>query len=84
MQKEAPGKIFIEAPTAGVGATCKSCAQCPWMAMNYLTNLLEVIETEKNEIDIDPDIREKAVVSLTRMLDFSEEYKLRLQPGPSS
>ena len=75
MQKEAPGKIFIEAPTAGVSATCKSCAACPWMAMNHLGNLLEIMETEKNEILVDPDIREKAVISLGRMLDFSEKHK---------
>ena len=30
----APGKTLIEAPTAGDSATCKSCAHCPWMAMN--------------------------------------------------
>jgi hypothetical protein len=36
MQLAAPGKTFIEAPTAGNSATCKSCAHCPWMAMNGL------------------------------------------------
>ena len=75
MQKEAPGKVFYEAPTAGTSATCKSCAACPWMAMNHLGNLLEVLETEKNEILVDPDIREKAVISLGRMLDFSEKHR---------
>ena len=34
MRAAAPGKRFIEAPTAGNSATCKSCAHCPWMAMN--------------------------------------------------
>jgi quinolinate synthase len=34
MRMAAPGKMFIEAPTAGNSATCKSCAHCPWMAMN--------------------------------------------------
>ena len=46
MRMSAPGKRFIEAPTAGNSATCKSCAHCPWMAMNALTNLAEVLETE--------------------------------------
>jgi quinolinate synthase len=36
MQQLAPGKTLIEAPTAGDSATCKSCAHCPWMAMNGL------------------------------------------------
>ena len=31
MMQMSPGKEFIAAPTAGNGATCKSCAQCPWM-----------------------------------------------------
>jgi hypothetical protein len=31
-----PTRLLIEAPTAGNGATCKSCAHCPWMAMNGL------------------------------------------------
>ena len=34
MQQVNPGKEFIIAPTAGQGATCRSCAHCPWMAMN--------------------------------------------------
>lgn len=80
MQQAAPGKVLIEAPTAGNSATCKSCAHCPWMAMNYLSNLLEVIETEKNEIHVDPVIREKAVISVERMLDFAAEHKARVQP----
>ncbi len=49
-----PGKIFIEAPTAGNGATCKSCAHCPWMAMNGLADLAHVLETGANEIHVDP------------------------------
>ncbi|MAK92489.1 MAG: quinolinate synthase, partial [Oleibacter sp.] len=36
MQQAAPGKLLIEAPTAGNGATCRSCAHCPWMGMNGL------------------------------------------------
>lgn len=75
MQQAVPGKKLIEAPTAGNGATCKSCAHCPWMAMSYLSNLLSVIEEEKNEIKVDPLIREKAVVCIERMLDFSAKLK---------
>ena len=40
-----PDKVFIEAPTAGNSATCKSCAHCPWMAMNGLAGLAHVLET---------------------------------------
>ena len=39
MKKAAPDKILIEAPTGGEGATCISCAHCPWMAMNNLLTI---------------------------------------------
>ncbi len=70
MKKAAPDKIFIEAPTAGEGATCKSCAHCPWMAMNGLHNLEAVLESGENEIHVAEEIREKAYRSTHRMLDF--------------
>ena len=70
MQKAAPGKIFLEAPTAGVGATCKSCAHCPWMAMNGLKKLARVLVSGDNEIFIDESVRAKAVLSINRMLEF--------------
>ncbi len=72
MRKAAPGKIFLEAPTSGVGATCKSCAHCPWMEMNTLDKLAQVLETGANEIHIDEAIRQKAVISIQRMLDFAK------------
>ena len=34
LQQVAPDKEFIVAPTGGTEATCRSCAQCPWMGMN--------------------------------------------------
>ena len=70
MQKAAPGKIFLEAPTAGVGATCKSCAHCPWMAMNGLKKLARVLANGDNEILIEESVRRKAVLSINRMLEF--------------
>jgi quinolinate synthase len=75
MQEAAPGKTFIEAPSAGVGATCKSCAHCPWMAMNNLEKLAQVLESGANEIHIEEAIRQKAVVSIQRMLDFAQSNR---------
>lgn len=75
MKQAAPGKKFIEAPTGGVGATCMSCAHCPWMAMNGLQNLAETLETGNNEIHVDEAIRVKALNSVTRMLDFARGLK---------
>ena len=75
MREEAPGKVLIEAPTGGHGATCLSCAHCPWMAMNGLRNLKRVLETGANEIHIDEVIRKKAVLPIERMLDFAARIK---------
>jgi quinolinate synthase len=81
MRAAAPGKIFIDAPTAGNSATCKSCAHCPWMAMNGLQNLLEVLETGRNEIRVDPEIGRKAQVCIDRMLDFAAAQKANVRPS---
>jgi len=75
MKKLAGDKQLIEAPTAGVGATCESCAHCPWMAMNSLNNLVSVLEDMNNEIIIDETIRKKALQPLTRMMLFGQETK---------
>lgn len=81
MRMAAPGKTFIDAPTAGNSATCKSCAHCPWMAMNGLRNLLEVLEREHNEIHVDEETRDKAVVCIDRMLDFAAQKKANVRPS---
>jgi quinolinate synthase len=75
MQLAAPGKTFIVAPTAGNSATCKSCAHCPWMAMNGLRNLLHVLENGDHEIHVDPVVGQKARVCIDRMLDFAAAKK---------
>ena len=71
MHEAAPGKRLIEAPTGGTGATCVSCAHCPWMAMNGLKNLLALLETGNNEIQVAEAIRVRAVRSINRMLEFA-------------
>ena len=73
MRKRLPGVAFIEAPTAGNGATCQSCAHCPWMAMNGLHNLLETLEgAPGHEVHVDPTIGRKAKVPIERMLEFAK------------
>lgn len=78
MTQYSPDKEFIAAPTAGNGATCKSCAQCPWMKMNDLKRLEKVLATGHNEIHIDEAVRVKAARSLRRMVDFANE---QIRPG---
>ncbi|MEJ7137838.1 quinolinate synthase NadA [Amphibiibacter pelophylacis] len=70
MRQLAPGKTLIEAPTAGNGATCKSCAHCPWMAMNALQGVVAGLEQRTGEIQVDEAIRARAQGGITKMLDF--------------
>ena len=72
MNSLAGNKQLIEAPIAGVGATCESCAHCPWMAMNSLRNLADTLEHMDNEIVVDEIIRVKAIKPLERMLSFQQ------------
>jgi quinolinate synthase len=73
MKEAAPGKVFIEAPTSGYSATCKSCAHCPWMAMNTLRKLEVALRTGTNEIHVDPEVGRKARLSIQRLLDFTRD-----------
>jgi quinolinate synthase len=74
MRKRVPGVNFIEAPTAGKGATCQSCAHCPWMAMNGLHNLLETLEgAPGHEVFVDPEIGRRAKMPIERMLQFAKQ-----------
>lgn len=80
MQQANPDKTFIEAPTAGNGATCKSCAHCPWMAMNGLKALEEaLINVDGHEVFVDEALAEKAMVPLTRMLNFAADLKVKVK-----
>jgi len=74
MQEAAPDKIFIEAPTSGKGATCVSCAHCPWMAMNSLRKVVECLETGSGEIHVDPELGKRARLPIQRLLDFAKEH----------
>lgn len=76
MRTLCPTKIFLEAPTAGVGANCTSCSHCPWMAMNGLLNLAEVLENDRQEILLDEAIIQRAVQPIQRMLAFARQIKL--------
>ncbi|QEA13049.1 quinolinate synthase NadA [Comamonas flocculans] len=76
-----PGKVFIEAPTAGNGATCKSCAHCPWMAMNSLAGVARALQTGSGEVHVDPALGLRARVPIDRMLAFTAGLKQGHAPG---
>lgn len=81
MQQAVPDKILLEAPTAGEGATCRSCAHCPWMAMNGLKAIAEGLEQggAQHEIEVDAVLREAALVPLNRMLSFAAELNVKVK-----
>jgi quinolinate synthase len=72
MQQAAPHKTLIAAPTVGEGATCVSCAHCPWMNMNSLQGLVRTLETGAHEIHIPEDIRQRAFGTVKRLLEFAK------------
>ncbi len=74
LRQQNPGKVFLEAPTAGNSATCKSCAHCPWMAMNGLAAVRHVLATGANEIHVDPALAERARRPIDRMLAFAAQH----------
>jgi quinolinate synthase len=81
LRMQNPGKIFHEAPTAGNSATCKSCAHCPWMAMNGLSDLARVLESGANAITVDPAVISRARLPIDRMLQFTAGLKNGQAPG---
>lgn len=76
-----PGKTFLEAPTAGNSATCKSCAHCPWMAMNGLADVARVLETGAGEVQVDSALGLRARLPIDRMLAFTAALKNRQPPA---
>ena len=73
MRQSAPGKTFVAAPTAGEGATCVSCAHCPWMKMNDLQRLIAVLQAKDTEVVIDEAIRVRAAVPIQRMVAYGQQ-----------
>jgi quinolinate synthase len=74
MRQLAPGKALFEAPTAGASATCKSCAHCPWMAMNSVRKLVQCLSDQAQPIELDPGVIRAARTCIERMLDFTARH----------
>ena len=66
LRKEMPDKVFIPGPTD----KC-ACADCRFMKMNTLEKVYEALRDEKPELIMPVELREKALVPLQRMLDWS-------------
>jgi quinolinate synthase len=79
MREQAPNKLLIECPTAGDGASCQSCAHCPWMGMNSLQTLAEALESGSNTIEVSAELREQALRPVQRMLNFAEQQGIHIK-----
>jgi len=66
LRRELPDKVFVPGPTE----KC-ACADCRYMKMNTLEKVYEALRDETPELIMPEDVREKALVPLQRMLDWS-------------
>jgi len=66
LRRELPGKVFIPGPTE----KC-ACADCRYMKMNTLEKAFEALRDETPELQMAPELREKAFVPMQRMLEWS-------------
>ena len=73
MQKKCPQTTFIPAPPND--STC-GCNECSFMRLNTLEKLYECLKNESPEITVDPEIAEKAVRPIQRMLEISAKLGL--------
>ncbi|MEA5411835.1 quinolinate synthase NadA [Synechococcus sp. BA-120 BA3] len=67
MRQRAPGKTFHEVP----GADGCSCNACPYMRLNTLEKLWQCLHTMAPAIELDEEIRQRALVPIERMLAMS-------------
>jgi quinolinate synthase len=68
MEKAAPEKTFIGVP--GGDGNC-NCNMCPYMALNTLEKLYVALRDLKPQIDLSPDLMDRARVPLERMLEMA-------------
>jgi quinolinate synthase len=68
MKKKSPGKLFIPAPP--IDSTC-GCSDCKFMKLHTLQKIYISLNREIFEVDVDPEISEKAVIPIRRMLEIS-------------
>jgi quinolinate synthase len=67
LRRELPHKEFIPGPTDHC-----ACADCKYMKMNTIGKLREALATGRPEVTLDESVREKALIPLQRMLEWSQ------------
>lgn len=73
MQKLRPDVQLIQAPV--VDENCM-CNDCPYMKMNSLEKIKRAIESFKPAINLDEELRQKAAVSLDRMMKITSNQSV--------
>lgn len=73
MQKKCPGKTFIPAPPND--STC-ACNDCSFMKLNTLEKLYNCLKYGAPEVHVDPELADKALRPIKRMLEISEKLGL--------
>jgi quinolinate synthase len=70
MKQLVPDKVLIPAPVED--ASC-NCSECEFMKMNTLRKLYLCMQYEQPAIEIEEDLRVKALQSIERMLEISNK-----------
>jgi quinolinate synthase len=73
MQLSSPEKMFIPAPPND--STC-ACNDCEYMKLNSLEKIYNTLKYEWPEIEVNEEVRIKAVKPIERMLEISRKYGL--------
>ncbi|MBQ8051278.1 MAG: quinolinate synthase NadA [Bacteroidaceae bacterium] len=73
MQKRCPEKTFIPAPPND--STC-ACNECNYMKMVTMEKLYNCLKYEWPTVEVDPEVAEKAVRPINRMLEISAKLGL--------
>lgn len=73
MQKSAPQKTFIPAPPDD--STC-ACNECSYMKLITMRKLYNCLKYEWPTVEVEPEIAEKAIKPIHRMLEISKQLGL--------
>lgn len=82
MQKKAPQKTFIPAPPEEAmvetpeGKRSCACNECEYMKMVTLEKVYRCLRDEQPVVTVSPEIAEKAIRPIKRMLDISAQLNL--------
>ena len=75
MKKACPDKLFIPAPPEMSEAAGCSCNECEFMKLNTLNKVYNTLKYEWPAIEVAPEIAEKAIKPIDKMLEISKNLK---------